>query len=77
MEGEEKKGKEELDALDGIIKELEGLDKGYILITTDNTSGLAKDNKPDAQLIMRSNLVDALVAHNIQIVLRQLRQRGA
>lgn len=77
MTDEEKKGKENNDELEAIIKKLDEPTKGYILIVTDNTSGLTKDAKPDGELTMKSNLIDPLVAYNIQKVLVQLRQRGA
>lgn len=60
-----------------VIRQLNKSDKGYILIITDNTSGLAKDFDPKSEISMTSNLVSPLVAHNIQIVLQQLRQSGA
>lgn len=74
---EEKKGKDNNDELEAIIKKLDEPTKGYILIVTDNTSGLTKDAKPDGELTMKSNLIDPLVAYNIQKVLVQLRERGA
>lgn len=74
---EEKKEKESSVLEDEIIPKLEETGKGFIVILADNISGLAKDNKPDAKIEMRSNLIDPLIAHNLQKVLVQLRQRGA